>query len=976
MTVVSRWPKGGWEGGICPTVVDLRKRIIGCWLYYQTPVAFATGDVRAVEVFEQGNGVLAGNAGPFLELAHLKPLGLAGRQELPQAVERGAVKDQVLADADQPFLAQEDFEQGAGAADLDAGLGEHFGDRGDGQRSLFEGAFDGGACLLFVILEDDAVVAGADGLAFDNERAGGGEQGVHEQRRRGGHFAAAEILAGDSGRERIILVKLRDGLDEAVAGRVEPGAIHVPGIRQSDHRGAPGGRGDGGLPQTGACDQVREGDAEPGLAHQQGDARGGVGGRQDFEASGKSCGGLPCGRRADVQDDAAADGDDWGEPADDEAVAGKQQGGIAQQEPYERAGAGWEDGQAAREAHFGLNLGRAGMKMDRCAMLEGLRGREQMKAAGHLIHGAKAAGLREHIAALELGRFDIRQVEGGALAGDGAARGNAVDLYAAHTQLTATGIDLDHLFGLDGAGNQGSGDDGSETFDGENAVDGKAKKAGGVFFRDGGADDGEGASQIVEAGAGDGTDGDDGRAFEERTGHQLFGFEFDQAEHVGIHQVGLGEDDDAARDGEEAADVEMLAGLGLDGLVGGNDEEDQVDGGNAGQHVLDEALMAGDVHEAEAEGRGDLEMGETEVDGDAAALLFLEAVGVDTGEGLDQGGLAVVDVAGGSDDDELHVACYSVEVLALPLLALVAGSIVYCLLTVVAAVRYRGARRAKVENPPPLSILKPLAGADDGLEENLRSFFEQSYPAFEILFAVRSPLDAAIPVVERLQERYPRVRSRLLVTGEPPYSNAKVYSLHRMLALARNDVVVMSDSDVRVAPDLLSAIAAEFQDEKVGLATCPYRAVPGRSFWSTLEAVGLNTEFMAGVLVARLLVGMKFALGPTIAARRKALADIGGFDAVKDYLAEGFGMGKLVGAKGYRVILSSSVIEHRIGAQSFKENLEHRLRWCRSTRRSRPWGYIGEIFTHTLPLGLVMVAAHRAWWPWFAAAVAMRAAAA
>lgn len=312
----------------------------------------------------------------------------------------------------------------------------------------------------------------------------------------------------------------------------------------------------------------------------------------------------------------------------------------------------------------------------------------------------------------------------------------------------------------------------------------------------------------------------------------------------------------------------------------------------------------------------------------------------------------------------------------MPLLALVAGSIVYCLLVVVAAVRYRGVRPSNVGNPPPLSILRPLAGADDGLEENLRSLFEQSYPSFEILFAVRSPLDAAIPVVERLQESYPRVRSRLLVTGEPPYSNAKVYSLHRMLALARNDVVVMSDSDVRVAPDLLSAIAAEFQDETVGLATCPYQAVPGRSFWSKLEAIGVNTGFMAGVLVARLLVGMEFALGPTIAARRKALSDIGGFDAVKDYLAEDFVMGKLVSAKGYRVILSSSVIQHRIGAQTFSQNVEHRLRWCRSTRRSRPWGYIGEIFTHTLPLALVMLAVHPAWWPWFAAAVAGRAAAA
>jgi ceramide glucosyltransferase len=336
----------------------------------------------------------------------------------------------------------------------------------------------------------------------------------------------------------------------------------------------------------------------------------------------------------------------------------------------------------------------------------------------------------------------------------------------------------------------------------------------------------------------------------------------------------------------------------------------------------------------------------------------------------------MVDVARGSDDDEFHVACYSVEVLALPLLILVAGSIVYCFLTVLAAVRYRAVRAPKVANPPQISVLKPLAGIDDGLEENLRSFFEQDYPSFEILFAVRSSVDAAIPLVERLQLEYPRVHSRLLVTGEPPYSNAKVYSLHRMLALAHYDVVVMADSDVRAAPDLLRIIAGEFQDEKVGLATCPYRAVPGHSFWSVLEAVGLNTVFMAGVLVARLLAGMKFALGPTIAARRQTLLDIGGFDAVKDYLAEDFVMGKLVAEKGYRVILSSSVIEHHIGTQSFKESLQHRLRWSRSERRSRPFGYVGSLFTHTLPLALIMVAAHRAWWPWFAAAVALRALAA
>jgi len=298
---------------------------------------------------------------------------------------------------------------------------------------------------------------------------------------------------------------------------------------------------------------------------------------------------------------------------------------------------------------------------------------------------------------------------------------------------------------------------------------------------------------------------------------------------------------------------------------------------------------------------------------------------------------------------------------------------VYCALTVVAAGRYRAVRPPELADWPPISVLKPLAGADDGLEENLRTFFEQHYPAFEILFAVRQAGDPAVAVVERLRARYPAVPARLLVTGEPPYANAKVFSLDRMLAASRFLLVVMSDSDIRVTPELLRTLAREFADPGVGMITCPYRAVAGRSVWSTLEAVGLNTEFLGGVLVARLLDGMKFALGPTIAARREVIGRIGGFDAVKDYLAEDFVMGKLAAERGAGVILSSYVIEHRIGAQSFAANLRHRLRWCRSTRRSRPWGYLGQVFTNPLPLALALWAARPGWWPVALAAVALRA---
>jgi ceramide glucosyltransferase len=315
------------------------------------------------------------------------------------------------------------------------------------------------------------------------------------------------------------------------------------------------------------------------------------------------------------------------------------------------------------------------------------------------------------------------------------------------------------------------------------------------------------------------------------------------------------------------------------------------------------------------------------------------------------------------------------SVLALLLLALVAGSLVYCVLTIIASVRYRGVRPPALGTATPISILKPLAGVDDGLEENLRSFFEQDYPDFEILFAVRSPVDPAIAIVERLRAGYPAIPSRLVVTGEPPYPNAKVYSLDRMLAAARYDLLVMADSDIRVTREMLSTIAAEFQDPHLGMATCPYRAVSGPSVWSTLEAVGLNTEFLGGVLVARMLDGVKFALGPTITARRSTLQGIGGFDAVKDYLAEDFVMGKLAAERGDGVTLSSYIIEHRIGAQPFGANLKHRLRWCRSTRRSRPWGYVGQVFTNPMPLVLLLNMVRPEWWPLLIVTALFRAAA-
>jgi len=311
------------------------------------------------------------------------------------------------------------------------------------------------------------------------------------------------------------------------------------------------------------------------------------------------------------------------------------------------------------------------------------------------------------------------------------------------------------------------------------------------------------------------------------------------------------------------------------------------------------------------------------------------------------------------------------------LVALTAGSLVFSLLVVVAAWRYLRARPPRLARPVPISLLKPLSGLDEGLEENLRSYFRQDYPNFEILLAVRHADDPAAAVVEKLLPEFPGVPARLIVTGEPPYPNAKVFALDRMLAQARHDLLVMTDSDTRATTTaMLNTLAAEFQDPHLGLTTCPYRAVPGRSAWSVLEAVGMNTEFLAGILVARMLEGMKFGVGPAMAARRETLLRIGGFDGLKDYLAEDFMMGKLAADAGFGTGLSSCMIEHRIGTQRLAPNLEHRLRWVRSTRRSRPAGYVGQVFTYLLPPALLLCAFAPSWWPLLAASVVVRALAA
>ena len=303
-------------------------------------------------------------------------------------------------------------------------------------------------------------------------------------------------------------------------------------------------------------------------------------------------------------------------------------------------------------------------------------------------------------------------------------------------------------------------------------------------------------------------------------------------------------------------------------------------------------------------------------------------------------------------------------ILTTALALLLTGSLVYCVLIVVATRRFLSATLPQPGTQPAMSVLKPLCGHDDGLEENLRSFMTQDYPEYEVLFGVHRRDDPAVAVAEKIIGEFSgQISARLVITGDSPIPNAKAFSLNRMVREAKYDVLVMSDSDVRVTPSLLSHLAQEFQDDHIGLISCPYRAVPGKSLWSRLEAIGMNTELLGGVMVARMIEGMRFALGCTVAVRRNVLEDMGGFSYLQEFLAEDFVIGQRAAELGHGVLFSSYVIEHRIGSQNMMPNLGHRMRWARSTRRSRPLGYWGQIFTYPLPLALLLCAAYPAAWP-------------
>ena len=281
----------------------------------------------------------------------------------------------------------------------------------------------------------------------------------------------------------------------------------------------------------------------------------------------------------------------------------------------------------------------------------------------------------------------------------------------------------------------------------------------------------------------------------------------------------------------------------------------------------------------------------------------------------------------------------------------------FYILSMIAGLRFFSKRETAGEYLPPVSIMVPLYGADFKAHQNYQRLCRQDYPEYQIVFGVRESADSSIPIIQKLKAEFPERDIELVVSAEVIGQNSKVSNLQNMYQHVKHEHIVILDSDIRVTAGYLRKVIAPLSDPRVGLVTCLYRAAETPDFAARLEAVGITAEFAPGVLMAWMLEGVKFALGSTMATTRARLEAIGGFRALADYLADDFMLGNLIAADGYEVRLSQHVVETAMAPIGFAGMLRHQMRWARSTRISRPLGYLGLILTYGTALAILTVLA-------------------
>jgi ceramide glucosyltransferase len=270
-------------------------------------------------------------------------------------------------------------------------------------------------------------------------------------------------------------------------------------------------------------------------------------------------------------------------------------------------------------------------------------------------------------------------------------------------------------------------------------------------------------------------------------------------------------------------------------------------------------------------------------------------------------------------------------------------------------------RRSIAQNSsftPPISNLKPVRGLDPDAYENFASFCRQDYPEYEVIFCIGDIDDPAVPVIEKLKADFPDSKIRVLFGSGRIAANDKVAKLARLANEAAYEHLVISDSDVRVRPDYLRQVIAPMANPKTGAVTCLYVSLGEKTFVENLQTIGMISDFYAGLLVARQLDGVKFALGPTIATTRSRLAEFGGYESIENRPGDDLLVGRLIAEQGYEIEISTYTVETVSDYQSMNELLHKRMRWLVVMRHMRPMGHFGLLFTQGLPWSIAAIAVH------------------
>ena len=249
---------------------------------------------------------------------------------------------------------------------------------------------------------------------------------------------------------------------------------------------------------------------------------------------------------------------------------------------------------------------------------------------------------------------------------------------------------------------------------------------------------------------------------------------------------------------------------------------------------------------------------------------------------------------------------------------------------------------------PAVTIFKPICGIEQDMDENLRSFCEQDYPEYQVIFGLHGNDDDAIPVIQKIIEDYPQLDLEMVIDARLHGSNHKVSNLINMFPSAKHEILIVSDSDMRVRKNYLHDVVAPFANTANGAVTCLYSGRTDDGMASKLNAMFINEWFLPSVLISDALKDISYCLGATMAVRREILTDFGGFEALANYLADDYMLGQMVSERGYKVYLSYTIVENLSYEPNYKSLFLHELRWARTLRAAEPLGYMGTFLTDTL----------------------------